>query len=188
VTITSATAPGPSTREAIAASARAIFDDRGFASTSVRAIAAAAGVDPALVIRHFESKERLFVEVMGLNSQSGPDLDVPLPALGRTLAAYVLAPERDAERRAYATMVRASDHDEVRANLREAAKALFIDRLARRLPGPDAAVRAELIAAQTGGLMQAWATVGETLDDLAGRERVVDLYGAAIQALVDAPD
>ena len=36
--------------------------------------------------------------------------------------------------------------------------------------------------------MQAWPTVGEELLAAVGREGVVALYGAAIQALVDSPD
>ncbi|MGY1773295.1 TetR/AcrR family transcriptional regulator [Blastococcus sp. SYSU D00813] len=186
MTIT-ATGAGASTRAAIAVAARALFDERGFAATSVRSIAAAAGTDPALVIRHFGSKEQLFVEVVGLTGSTGPELDGPLETLGRRLVAHVLDPEREAERRAYATLVRASDHDAVRESLRRAARVHFIDGLTRRLPGPDAAARAELVAAQIGGLMQAWPAVGEDLLTAVGRERVVELYAAGIQALVDAP-
>ena len=186
MTITS-TGAGATTREAIAASALALFEERGFAATSVRAIAAAAGVDPALVIRHFGSKEQLFVEVVGGNRGAGPELEGPLETLGRRLVEHALDPERDRERRAYAAMVRASDHDGVRDSLRQAARGSFIDGLCTLLPGPCATARAELIAAQIGGLMQAWPTVGTELLATVGREQVVELYGAAIQALVDSP-
>ncbi len=47
-------------KDAIARVAGRLFAERGFTATSVRAIAAGAGVDPALVIRHFGSKEALF--------------------------------------------------------------------------------------------------------------------------------
>lgn len=53
--------PGnPDTREAILAAARAAFAERGFDATSIRSIAAAAGVDPALVHHYFGTKEELF--------------------------------------------------------------------------------------------------------------------------------
>ncbi|NES12220.1 MULTISPECIES: TetR family transcriptional regulator [Micromonospora] len=53
--------PGnPDTREAILAAARATFAERGFDAASIRAIAAAAGVDPALVHHYFGTKEELF--------------------------------------------------------------------------------------------------------------------------------
>ncbi|MFE9958709.1 TetR family transcriptional regulator [Micromonospora sp. NPDC005299] len=53
--------PGnPDTREAILAAARAAFAERGFDAASIRSIATAAGVDPALVHHYFGTKEELF--------------------------------------------------------------------------------------------------------------------------------
>jgi AcrR family transcriptional regulator len=53
--------PGnPDTREAILTAAREAFADRGFDAASIRAIAVAAGVDPALVHHYFGTKEELF--------------------------------------------------------------------------------------------------------------------------------
>ncbi|KAB1908864.1 MULTISPECIES: TetR/AcrR family transcriptional regulator [unclassified Micromonospora] len=53
--------PGnPDTREGILAAARAAFAERGFDAASIRSIAAAAGVDPALVHHYFGTKEELF--------------------------------------------------------------------------------------------------------------------------------
>jgi len=58
---------GPSeTRERIAASAREAFGERGFEATTIRAIAARAAVDPALVHHYFGTKQRLFLSVMRL--------------------------------------------------------------------------------------------------------------------------
>lgn len=54
------------TREAILAAARAQFADHGYDGATIRAIAAAAGVDPALVHHFHGSKEQLFVAAMRL--------------------------------------------------------------------------------------------------------------------------
>ncbi|MET7750022.1 TetR family transcriptional regulator [Micromonospora sp. NPDC005367] len=57
--------PGnPDTREAILSAARSAFAERGFDAASIRAIAAAAGVDPALVHHYFGSKDQLFLAAM----------------------------------------------------------------------------------------------------------------------------
>jgi AcrR family transcriptional regulator len=57
--------PGePATRERIADAARRLFAERGFDRTSVRAVAAEAGVDPALVHHYFGTKQRLFLEAV----------------------------------------------------------------------------------------------------------------------------
>ncbi|MGN9775683.1 TetR/AcrR family transcriptional regulator [Micromonospora sp. H33] len=57
--------PGnPDTREAILVAARAAFAERGFDAASIRSIAAAAQVDPALVHHYFGSKDQLFLTAM----------------------------------------------------------------------------------------------------------------------------
>ena len=59
--------PGaPDTRSAILDAARAGFAASGFAGTSVRSVAAAAGVDAALVHHYFGTKEDLFVAALEL--------------------------------------------------------------------------------------------------------------------------
>ncbi len=59
--------PGaPDTKAAILAAARARFAAHGFARTSVRAIAAEAGVDPALVHHYFGTKDELFLAALEL--------------------------------------------------------------------------------------------------------------------------
>ncbi len=57
---------GSDSRQAILAAARAMFSAVGYDKASVRAIARAAGVDPALVHHFFGSKEALFVAAMSL--------------------------------------------------------------------------------------------------------------------------
>ncbi|WP_308189677.1 TetR family transcriptional regulator [Nocardioides sp. cx-169] len=59
--------PGaPDTRASILAAAREAFAASGFGRTSVRSIAAAAGVDAALVHHYFGSKDDLFVAALDL--------------------------------------------------------------------------------------------------------------------------
>lgn len=59
------------TRGVILAAARAEFARRGYEGTTIRAVATAAGVDPALVMRYFESKAGLFAGAAELH------LDLP---------------------------------------------------------------------------------------------------------------
>jgi len=54
------------TREAIADAARAQFASHGYHGATIRAIAAAAGVDPALVHHYYGTKESLFAAAMRL--------------------------------------------------------------------------------------------------------------------------
>ena len=59
--------PGaPDTRAAVLAAARAAFAAKGFGGTTIRAVAADAGVDPALVHHYFGTKDDLFLAAMEL--------------------------------------------------------------------------------------------------------------------------
>ncbi len=59
--------PGsPDTRAAILAEARTLFAAQGYAGTSVRAVASAAGVDAALVHHYFGTKDDLFLAALEL--------------------------------------------------------------------------------------------------------------------------
>ena len=55
---------GPDTRATILVAARELFAVQGFAGTSVRAVAAAAGVDAALVHHYFGTKDDLFLAAL----------------------------------------------------------------------------------------------------------------------------
>jgi AcrR family transcriptional regulator len=54
------TRDGEATKATILATARAQFGDHGFERTTIRSVASAAGVDPALVMHYFGSKAELF--------------------------------------------------------------------------------------------------------------------------------
>jgi AcrR family transcriptional regulator len=62
------------TRQEIVDAARELFATRGYRSTTIRAIAAAAGVDPALVHRFFGSKENLFAATLEFPEQAAPNV------------------------------------------------------------------------------------------------------------------
>ncbi|ODQ95757.1 TetR/AcrR family transcriptional regulator [Mycolicibacterium holsaticum] len=87
--------PGASdTRERILTSARDLFARNGFDKTSIRAIAAGAGVDPALVHHYFGTKTQLFGAAIQIPVDPmtviGPLREVPLDQIGRTLPSLVL--------------------------------------------------------------------------------------------------
>jgi AcrR family transcriptional regulator len=79
------------TRTAILAAARRRFAADGFERTTIRAIAADAGIDPSMVMRYYGSKDGLFAAAADLDLQL-PDLKaVPREKLGETLVRHWLA-------------------------------------------------------------------------------------------------
>jgi AcrR family transcriptional regulator len=93
--------PGTSdTRDRILASARELFARNGIDKTSIRAVAAGAGVDPALVHHYYGTKQQLFAAAIHLPIDPmqviGPLRETPVSELGLKLPS-VLLPLWDSE-------------------------------------------------------------------------------------------
>jgi AcrR family transcriptional regulator len=88
------------TRERILASARELFAQNGIDKTSIRAVAAAAGVDPALVHHYYGTKQQLFAAAIHVPIDPmevlRPLRDAPVERLGYTIPS-VLLPLWDSE-------------------------------------------------------------------------------------------
>ena len=92
-------------RRAIVDAAVPLFARNGFAGTTTRELAAAAGVSEALLFRHFPSKQSLYREILALGCEGDPALEqlATLPASTETaigivrfmVRRYVLGSERE---------------------------------------------------------------------------------------------
>lgn len=82
------------TRQRILTSARELFARNGISNTSIRAVAAAAGVDSALVHHYFGTKEQLFAAAVQIPIDPmdviGPLREVPVEELGYKLPLMLL--------------------------------------------------------------------------------------------------
>jgi len=78
-------------RRAIVTAAVPLFARDGFAGTTTRELAAAAGVSEALLFRHFPSKQSLYREILALGCEGDPALEklATLPASTETLVCIV---------------------------------------------------------------------------------------------------
>jgi AcrR family transcriptional regulator len=173
----------PPTKDAIWNAAAELFGEQGYASTSVRDIAARAGIDASLVIRHFGSKENLFLDTMKLDLAVNALRDFPVDTLGERFIDLMLTTD-DQVRGVYLALLRASGTDAMDTRLREAHEESFVAPLRSRLTGADAEIRARLAAALVGGLLYSlWAVGDETLL-AADHDSVVRRYGALLQELI----
>lgn len=151
--------PGRSgTREAILAAARSRFAELGYEGATIRAIAAEAGVDPALVHHYFGTKEQLFAAAVQLPFAPGEVLAEPLGAepadIGEAIVrAALVAWEDPATQEAAMGLLRAAASNErAAAMLRGFVEASIIRPISRRIGAPDAPLRAALAASQVVGL------------------------------------
>lgn len=174
---------GRATRAAIEEAARRLFAERGF-DASVRAIATEAGVDPALVIRHFGSKEALFLRCVDTASGIGAVLDGPLESAGRRLVAYFLDPERPLVRQRYLALAQAAHLDQVREEMVRHTAETYVGALAPRLTGEHRELRVALAVAQLGGLLNLVFRQEDPIVTGAATEDLVALYGDAIQRML----
>src|SRR5271163_4603454 len=141
---------GAATRSTILTTARSQFGERGFERTTIRSVASAAGVDPALVMHYFVSKAKLFAAANRFDitfpdlSEIPPDrvADVLLPAF-----VGVWGPQGP-----FLPLLRAAATNRLAA---DALLEVFVDRVAPALAAvvPDhAAERAALVGSQLLGL------------------------------------
>ncbi len=179
--------PTTHAQEAIRAAASRLFAARGYSGVSVREVAAAAGVDPSLVNRHFGSKEALFLETMAIDEGFRGLVEGPLEELGRLVLERLLTLREGAVVTAYAALIGAIDRPEVRSYLQGSAARHVVGPLAERLRGPDRELRARLVATQINGLLFDL-RIGDD-PSLVGRPvgEVLDVYARALQALIDDP-
>ena len=173
----------PASRAAIWDAAIRLFPERGYAATSVRDIASAAGVDPALVIRHYGSKEQLFLQTMQVDLAHNPLASWPIETLGERFIDFIIGTD-DQVRNIYLALIRASASDEVGMQLREVHESAFVAPILTRLDGPDAELRARLAASLVGGLLYSLWVVGDDTLAAADHSEVVRRYGALLQALI----
>ncbi|PZT68895.1 TetR family transcriptional regulator [Streptomyces sp. SW4] len=146
------------TRDRILTAARAEFSERGYDKASVRGIAKAAGVDPALVHHYFGTKEQVFeasVEVAFAPVVRAPDAvaEGPLDGVGERFTRFVFGVwENPATRTPLLAIVRSAVNNETAAAVfRRLVAAQLLHRIAAQLDLPDAELRAELAAAQLVG-------------------------------------
>lgn len=151
---------GPGTRERILLAAREEFAERGYEKTSVRGIAKAAGVDPALVHHYFGTKEQVFaasIEVAFAPALNAPSVleGGPPDGVGERLTRFIFGVwENPATRSPLLAILRSAVNNETAAaTFRRLIAAQLLSRIAGQLgvERQEAELRASLAAAQLVG-------------------------------------
>jgi AcrR family transcriptional regulator len=181
---------GVRTRGEILEAARRRFAAQGFEGATMRAIAADAGVDPALVSYYFGSKSGLFVESLRLPVNPRDAIDALLAEgthdLGvRLVTRFLEVWDDPVTGEPIINVLRsASSQPEL---LREFVERQIVGRFARAIEGPDAELRATVAATQMLGL--AFARYVLRVEPLASapREAIVALIAPTLQRYFDGP-
>jgi AcrR family transcriptional regulator len=141
------------TKAAILAAAREGFAASGYQAATIRAIAAHAGIDPAMVIRYFGSKQNLFAVAAEFDLRL-PDLSgLPKTAVGRALVEHFFD-RWEGDETLIALLRTAATNEPTAQRMRSifATQLLSLVSSVSGEPRARAAVRAGLIATQMLGL------------------------------------
>lgn len=172
------------TKAAILRAARHLMARHAHADITLKAIADRAGVSAPLILKYFGNKDALFGRVMSFEADAAALLDAPLDRLGPHMVRQVLVgqTERGADPvlRIIFAPRQGDQGDIMRANFRTQVS----DRLALRLSGPDAGLRAELAVGTLLGLGAMYGIARGTQLRATAIEDIVDLYGPTVQALL----
>ena len=185
--------PGNSgSRERILAAARTSFARSGYDATTIRGIAAAAGVDPALVRHYFGSKEHLFV--VALEFPVDPVefvprlLDPGIDGLGERIASFFLEAWDTPGGRPFLALLRSVASNEQAAEaLRQFVSREVLSRVAAILVLDRPELRAALAASHLIGLAMTRYVVRLEPIASASRDDLARAVGPSIQRYFDQP-
>ncbi|MGY1694562.1 TetR family transcriptional regulator [Geodermatophilus sp. SYSU D00814] len=170
------------------AAARTAFAARGYDGASIRGIATAAGVDPALVHHYFGTKDALFLAAV--QAPADPEeflpevLAAPPEERGAAVVGMVLRVWDGPGRSAVLALVRSAVNHEWSARLlREFVLAKIIRRVVGSLdmPREEREARGALVASQVAGLVLMRYVIQLEPLASASREEVVAAVGPTVQ-------
>ncbi|HEX4402752.1 MAG TPA: TetR family transcriptional regulator [Galbitalea sp.] len=186
---------GPAaTRTAILDAARVRFATDGFTSSTIRKIAADAGVDPSLVMQYFGSKDDLFASVMDLGpntmSRLSEAFNGAIDSIGeRVTRAFLEIWDGDplVSQPLQALLRAAIGNAQATVQLRSLIQKRVIDDLSPRLREGDMAIRIEIASSMLVGVI-----VGRQLVQIEAlveqdREALIRYIAPSIQAILGNP-
>jgi AcrR family transcriptional regulator len=178
-------------RSALVDAARALFASSGYARTTMKGVAAAAGVAPEVARRYYRNKGDLFAAAVRLPTDPAsavPALLAPgIEGLGDRLVRFMLTTLDDPQTRAdLLAMMRAGGtaYSSTRA-LQEYVESTIIDRIVAAVGVPDARMRGALISSYLIGIATGRYAVRIEPLASASDEHVVRMVGPVIQSLLD---
>ncbi|TRW45199.1 TetR family transcriptional regulator [Georgenia yuyongxinii] len=182
---------GPDTRGEILAAARAEFAEQSYAGTTIRAIAARAGVDPALVHHYFGTKRYLFTACLDIPLDPGEVIArlaaAPASGRGAVMVRLFLEVWSDAAWRApiVALIRSATTEPEAAAVLRQFLEEVMTPAVRPMLDGDGVDLRLQLAISQLIGIAIVRHVVGASPLAQATVDELVDTVGPVVQHYLD---
>lgn len=173
------------TRGEILAAARKVFAEKGFDKATIRGIARAAGVDPALVHHYFETKDGVFVAAMRLPFDPAVVIPMivngPRDKVGERLVRFILTMTGDPNAREHVLglLRTAVVNEQGVAMVREFFSSAVLGRVGAELGVPQ--IRMQTAFSQMLGMVVARHIIRIEPLASAGTEELVELLAPTIQ-------
>ncbi|WP_257819199.1 TetR/AcrR family transcriptional regulator [Phenylobacterium sp. J367] len=174
------------TRSAILSAARSRFAEEGYDAASVRGIAGEAGVDPALVLRYFGSKEELLAAVLAESGSVRDLLEGPREDFGaRAARMLLLDPVEDHKLAVLQIILRSASSARAGPLVRRNTQERFYEPIEAWLGGPDAQIRARAVGAIIMGAALSRAIDNNGLEDEADRLGLAGRLAETLQLAIE---
>lgn len=187
------TSPYDDVSKALLDAARAAYGKRGYVETTIKGVAAAAGVAPDVAKRYYRNREQLFAAAMRLPfdpATSIAQLLAPgIDGLGERLVRVTLRMLDDPEtREQLAEMAGAgAGASKATASLREYLESAVVDRVVTALGVPDARMRVSLATSYLLGIATMRYVLAIEPIASATEDEIVALVAPAVQAALTTP-
>jgi AcrR family transcriptional regulator len=174
------------TRAEILRSSRSLFAASGFDGVSLRDIATKAGINVALVVRYFGSKDQLFAEAVSEGFVLSDLVAVPRDQLGEVLSRYILSKAEHGRLEPLQALLRSSSNLGATALMQNLLEQEFIAPLSAFLYGENTQIRAGLIASLILGVATARDVLSSQTLQNTDLEILVARLAPMFQSLIDA--
>ena len=177
--------------DAVLDAARVAFNSRGYARTTMRGVATAAGVAPSVLRRYYDNKEQMFAAAMRLPfdpSTAVPELLTPgLDGMGERLVrgTFEVLKDDEARQQVIDLFQAGASAGKAAQSLRDFLEDSVVDRIAGVVGIPDARMRASLISSHLIGLAATRYVIKLEPLASASEDEVVRMYAPMIQDLLD---
>ena len=172
------------TRAALLDAATELFAERGFGRTTVRDIAAHAGVNQALLFRYFGSKDALYAAVMAGQGRELLETQEPGRLLETVLRRMLEKAPRPVDHLLF-TALRSEGIDSAAAEVRKELGDDYIRVLRTLTDAEDGDLRAELVLAWVIGISMVRSTSAKEPLKSADTEEIIRLVLSAARKLLE---
>ena len=175
------------TKAALLQAASELFAERGFSATTVRDVAARAGVNQALLFRYFGSKQELFAAVLTRNSEQ-VIAELSAAELPRQLLLNLLDSAEPHGEHPLVAMLRSWSDERAAEMLRGELGARYTERFAELTDADDAQLRADLVLAWVFGIGMVRSVLGKSPLAEADPEAIARYVTRAASVLLERTD